>query len=211
MRSKERVLTFIEDWHFSGVCWMHIVQITKPVIRKVTRLILSQKKKKKEWSHYYWSGERNRHWLNIWALRLIWSREILLREILYLSFGFWGQFFQEQNLKVTFRHPDEIPASWTIIYMQLLLNTTEQQALRPQTFRIFWPFISSHYKYISRTYCSFKFSPRHGLFDWTRQVAVNTVHCKRSLGGLSADILRRWGLGLTLRRVCVTIVVVEKQ
>ena len=47
MRSKERVLTFIEDWHFSGVCWMHIVQITKPVIRKVTRLILSQKKKKR--------------------------------------------------------------------------------------------------------------------------------------------------------------------
>jgi len=45
MRSKERVLTFIEDWHFCGVCWMHIVQITKPVTRKVTRLILTPKKK----------------------------------------------------------------------------------------------------------------------------------------------------------------------
>jgi len=31
--------------------------------------------------------------------------------------------------------------------MQLVLNTTVEQALRPQTFRIFWPFISSHYKH----------------------------------------------------------------
>jgi len=33
----------------------------------------------------------------------------------------------------------------------------------------------------------------------------------RSLGGLSADIVRRWGLGLTFRRVRITIVAVEKQ
>ena len=119
---------------------------------KVTRLILLQKKKKKK--QYYSS----RHWLIIWELRLIWSREVLLREILYLSFGFWGQF---SGAKWQSHFPSSWRNSWilNIIHMQLVPNTTVEQALRPQTFRTFWPFSSSHYKYISRTYASCSFTP----------------------------------------------------
>ena len=42
--------------------------------------------------------------------RVVWLRQEIIREILYLSFGFWGK-FMGQNLEVIFRHPDEIPES----------------------------------------------------------------------------------------------------
>ena len=52
----------------------------------------------------------------------------------------------EQNLRVTFHHPDEFPESSTILCMQLtknlvsVMNTTVEQMFRPQTFRVIWPF-----------------------------------------------------------------------
>jgi hypothetical protein len=48
---------------------------------------------------------------------------------LYLSFGCWGQFL-EQNLKVSFRHPDEVTESWTIF-----CYFTGEEGFRPEFHR----------------------------------------------------------------------------
>jgi hypothetical protein len=61
------------------------------------------------------------------------------------------------------------------------------QTPRPNTFRIFWPFVSSHHKYISLTCASCNFTPRSGLIDWTRQAGVDTQYCLRAV---SADSVR---------------------
>lgn len=40
---------------------------------------------------------KNRHWLNIRAAPLIWLREENFLQILYLFFGFWGQFLEQSH------------------------------------------------------------------------------------------------------------------
>jgi hypothetical protein len=81
----------------------------------------------------------------------------LLHDTLYISFGFWGKFL-EQNLKATFRQPKEMPDSRTILYAThkegCVRAELNEQAPRPKTFRVFWPFLYSHYKYIFCTHSS---------------------------------------------------------
>ena len=84
IRSNERVLTFVEDLQSSACLWnVHCGDYkNRNKIGNATDILA------KIWSHYYWSWEKNRHWLNIGALRLMWPREGLLRQVLYLSFEF---------------------------------------------------------------------------------------------------------------------------
>ena len=45
-----------------------------------------------QYIHIYIYNTKIRHWLNFWAVGLIWLRHELLRDIMYLSFGFWDQY-----------------------------------------------------------------------------------------------------------------------
>jgi hypothetical protein len=110
------------------------------------------------WSHYYCSWEKYRHWLNIGALRLLWSwGDCFAKFCVFLMSSVAN--FLDKNLKVTFSHPEEIPESWTIFYIKLatevvsLLNITTEQAPRPNPFRIFWAvYFSSWQMYIPHIY-----------------------------------------------------------
>ena len=68
---------------------MCIVQITKSVIQNLMRLSCN--------IYIYTNNTEIRHWLNFWAVRLIWLRHELLRNILYLFFGFWGQYSEAKS------------------------------------------------------------------------------------------------------------------
>ena len=86
--------------------------------------------------------------------------------------------FLEQNNKVAFRHPDEIPESWTIIYMQLVLNTTVEQPLRPHSFAYF----GRLFLLITNIYTAHM--PAAASLHWldrTSQVGVDTKYCTRTV------------------------------
>jgi hypothetical protein len=71
-----------------------------------------------------------------------------------------------------------------------VLKTTNEQAPRPKTFCMFWPFISPHPKYISRTYASCNFTSLRDLIDWTCQAGVDTQYCMRSVAGSGQNVCR---------------------
>lgn len=60
---------------------------------------------------YYWSWGKNRHCLNIRASRLLWLRGEFLRQIFYLSFGFWGQFSAAESQSHFSSSPNPEPSS----------------------------------------------------------------------------------------------------
>jgi hypothetical protein len=143
----------------------------------------------------------NRHWLNIWALRLICSRQELLRENLYHSFVSWRQF---SGAKSKSQFSPSRRNSW-ILNHPLCVNSRRRLCRRLSP-----PLIKRHvhkrFAYFGRIFLLIKnIQPAHiqtatslhdmALFDWTRPVGVDTKHCTQSVPGQSVDIVRRCGLG----------------
>lgn len=81
-----------KSWGFAVQCfvWCALCRLCRNRNGKDMRLIILGKNK--EYAISIIEVEKNRHWLNIWASRLLWLRQEFLPQSLYLSFGFWGQF-----------------------------------------------------------------------------------------------------------------------
>jgi hypothetical protein len=83
--------------------------------------------------YIYISNTEISHWLNFWAVRLIWLRDTNCFAIFCAFRLDSGTNIPKQNLKVTFCHAGEIPESRIILYTQLpkkvlslLISTVDQ-------------------------------------------------------------------------------------
>jgi len=97
-----------------------------------------------------------------------------------------GANFLEQNRKATFHYPDEIPESRNTFIWNSPRRLCRAEPPRSQTFRNFGSFFPPVTNAASRY-------PTHipADTDWTRQVAVDTKHCMRSVCGQCTRTVRR--------------------
>jgi len=129
----------------------------------------------------------------------------MLCVILYLLFGFWGQYSGAKS-------QSHFSSSWRNFWILNHLSICTSQRIlwcvdlhRWRTNRRFhrcFAHFGSFFLLITLIYnvCLAHIpaaTSRHDLTDWKRQAAVDTKHCMRSVPGQSAYIIRRCGLDIT--------------